>query len=246
MLKCNECYHIIKKADGAAFCFAEGFISEDEPPLKKCPYFISRNKPLRPCPDCNEVHRKQSEFCKHCKILEDLKLFENAVSKSKKIGMYSLDDFEKMNEELHNIENKLSKDLIEIIYEIKDNMLSTIQGSINFNTIRDEIIFLQNELVIIEQILDINELIEEEINDIKGILKKEFSEEDEKINGEIDLLRKENVLSEKISKLEEKINEFINENDNLDFQEFINDFKEIAFQIKKIEKFSDFKEKFLL
>ncbi|MHA1797218.1 MAG: hypothetical protein ACTSVY_02120, partial [Candidatus Helarchaeota archaeon] len=236
MTKCSDCYHLIKKKDGTSFCFAEGFIAEDIPPLKECPYYINKNEPLKPCPDCDDVHRKRSEFCKHCKIIERLNSVGKMLSKSKKIGMYSLDDFEKMIEDLHFIEERISFDLAEIIQHVKDEMINTIKGIHNYSHLRDEIQVLRSELDIVEQILDIDEMIQDEMNDIKKLLGNKFNQEEDKISDEINLMKKENVLSQKIAKLDEIIEKLISENQDIDFKKFLTDFKEISFHIQKMEK----------
>lgn len=91
-IDCKKCYHLIRKDNGSSFCFAEGFISESEPPLVHCPYYINKDKSLKICPNCQEIHNRNTDFCKNCKIIKNLNLYEEKLAHDKKIGLYSIND----------------------------------------------------------------------------------------------------------------------------------------------------------
>jgi len=242
MTNCKECYHLIKREDGSNFCFAEGFISENEPPLNQCPYFLNKHEPLKPCPNCQDIHRKKTDFCKHCKILTELNLYERAVSKSIKIGIYSLNDMDEMIKELHFIEKKISIELDKSLERTRYNILSVIEGNHKYQSMKEEFEFLRKEISIIEDILDIDEIMNDAITSIKPLIhKKGENLLDEDFLKKIELLNKENRLSNKIADLDEKISLLIQKTKFIGMENLLNDLKEIGNHIQKMEKYSEIK-----
>ncbi len=239
---CKDCYHLIKKDDGTDFCLAEGFNSSNNSKLEHCPYFINKNEPLKPCPDCKDVHRIQSDFCKNCKIIDQLKIQEQFYEKNEKIGKYSLNEMEDMNNEINFIENLISTDIHDITHKIRLNLKEGPKHPLYYIKLKEEIDLLEKEILLTKELVILDELINKVILILNKIIQKQKENNKPEFNDEIDLLKIENKLSMEIIKLEAKMHELLDSSKLEESDKILNDLKEIFNHLKKLENISEVKE----
>lgn len=157
---------------------------------------------------------------------------------SQKIGIYSIEEVDKLIEELFFLENTLLNDLNEIMKVIKEDFFNSRKISSEYRLIKNEIGILQDEINIMEHLVEIDEMVKEirriyfELINHEKISGKEFL-------NKIELLHDENKLALEISKLDQEVRSSlkkINTSDAQKLEKIINDFTEIANHIHKIEK----------
>ncbi|NHI90969.1 MAG: hypothetical protein EAX96_00615 [Candidatus Lokiarchaeota archaeon] len=242
MRLCEECYHLIVNGDGKKFCFSEGFNLRDSSSSKSCPYFINKNEPLKPCPDCQGIHRMKSDFCKNCKIVKNLDLKYKEDYENEKVGKYSLEEIENMNKEIHFVEDVISSDILDLIQKIKNELNNGIKSPFFYKKINEEITLLERQLSITKEIVKIDEMINGIISSINKVIQQVKDKNQTEFSDELDLMKIESKLSIQIIKLVSKINNLIDEYHLEESDKILNDLKEIFNHLKKIEDISQVKE----
>ena len=242
MANCDTCYHLIENEKGEKFCYAEGFISINKTPLNECPYYIDKNKTLQPCPDCNDIHRKKSDFCKNCKILKELHSMDEQEEKNERIGKYSILEMESMNNEIQAIEEVISSNIAEIIQKFRNDLINGTKPSHYYEKITQKIELLERELSITKEIVMIDELVNNIMSSINKVIRQVKENNRKEFSDEMDLLKIENKLSMQIIKLESKITNLIDEYHFEESDKILNDLREISNHLKKLEDISEVKE----